>query len=659
MADLQAQHAQNEKSNDENGTKKDAKKGKKSKSKKKVPMRMEGEQENGEFHIILPMSHATLVSEKLKTMAVDSGLSVEHCWLKKAQDLTLCILDTVFLAEMEERISGKTGGEAKIESKAAESENRKEIGLRDGLDFVRSRTSSGESSRSDKILNRSFLDENKKAGEVKMEIEEGQLNKACGLGKKRTSEIAGEDEKTLAKQKQNLTDTNREISNCNIEDEMPKKRLCFTGTSETPSIISNDSVFNGTSSSVMVSTALSCVTTTLTASRSTGSTCTSAMSTSCSTSTSFNNTPVSIERGQAIVSADSVQDLPLQTSLSCRCRFPVWHGRKKLKQDIMQHAHPSICFDSIEIEKEITQRCVKQLTASLASQNPSADNINVKPAISTASENAFTEHTDIFAKENTGRSMREIGFSSPHDFQFEHANVSQKLVVSSDRSADEHTIVSPNVPPDTEISHERTNMRQNALKATNNIIGHTYNEKTDQSAASNEKEADLDLKWQPNEECKQINRNTSVVPNPPETKIKCNNSNGDAEPNTPQKNHNTVQTSSSTNSGTNCSAVGEKEKSTNSTSDNGRQNSIPSTGNDKKATAGCNKEEFCLKFSCDLILNEGESRYSNDDSKTQPSPYLLIKLQPAEDGTKNFKVFYDVFRSLMLRLNASELNVKV
>ncbi|GFO01487.1 hypothetical protein PoB_002799200 [Plakobranchus ocellatus] len=63
---------------------------------------MKGEQENGEFYIILPMTKATLKSEEFLKEARKKDLTPQHYWLHLAQDLVIKILKEVFSAELTE-----------------------------------------------------------------------------------------------------------------------------------------------------------------------------------------------------------------------------------------------------------------------------------------------------------------------------------------------------------------------------------------------------------------------------------------------------------------------------------------------------------------------------------------------------------------------------
>ncbi|RUS73657.1 hypothetical protein EGW08_018589 [Elysia chlorotica] len=672
----------NQQNNEEGGTPKDPKKGKKSKSKKKTPMRMEGEQENGDFHIILPMSHATLVSETLKEMATPSGLSAKQCWLNKARDLALRVLETVFLVEMEQKAIEKTEGGAEMESKmeAAESGDQIENGMNETLSCE---------TYSEKKADMRLVDELKGTGEVEMEVEQ-EANKACCHGKKRSNENLVDIEIPGDQRSRGLGETYKEISSSSIEDEMPKKRLCFAGVSQASSRAGDVSVSNVcvTSPSTIVSMALSYVTTTLTAS--TPASSGPALTTICSPSTAPHNTPLSTtERRSAIPPPDLAQALPSQShiSFSCKCRYPVWHGRKKLKEEIMLDADPAIYSGSgITLETEISQRCVKQLTASPTSQTASTALVSVKPPDSTASQDALNKYPNAaFAEESASSNIEEKVTYSSHDSSTMGSNGGENSAASpvkstgaypnviqnstaSDKSdkSSKHTNPSPIVLPEPEISEETTNLSQIALIVSNK---HVNDENADQHRlpASSSKEASVDPMSQQNQLSELVHKSSDVIletsntisqpiPNLPKSNISCSALSGDAKTDMLNSNLNisTVQTGTKSGAHTHSpSSKGGQAKSLNSSLHSG--NKTPEPNSDPQGI----KEELCLEFTCDLVLNGGESTpVENDNGTPQPYPHLLIKLRPSESSTKNFKVFYDVFRSLMLRFNASELNNK-
>ena len=650
---------------------------------------MEGEQEDGEFHIILSMSRATQTSGGLMELDSESRLAAEQGWVEKARDLTLTVLKTIFLAELEEQNCRESGKGIENAVRAREPGDGVKIELDESLTGIRE-TSCDESLRIVEKSGGSYDDGLQNSEEMKMEVEE-DLFGANGHGKKRCCESARVDDKRSDEQYLGLSE-HSEMSCPDGLEEMPKKRLCFATTSGTSSHTSSTSSLSSVPDlATSVSSGISCVTTTVTVSGTTASTSSMTTSTVCSPSAAKVCSPgaaivcekVQPTRGQSA----GIQVSSNQTTLRCTCPHPVWHGRKKLKQELMQVAHPATCSGGgFTLEREITLLYLKQQATLVASQNAATTSTHAGSAVLPATSSSLPAgHVDMTRKicdlsaplnhsADTHDKVRKSDPASRQNVSVEGTSEKQQAVEDEDVAQNPLSSLSSGI--------EDSNVGHNAVAASEHLVEPRNLEAapgTTQvclNVKSTAERAALDEEKRPTHQSRQEDSQfvgTETGSNDPATSQdshseSASNQSGEnfncSKSNSERNQNDVCQISNDMNSGISasisaCGSFSEKADSMSSPKKVDCQNSVPAANTDKGANSNDNQndpDKFCLEFSCDLILNGGHSRQVEEGSDPPPPPHLLIKLRPAKDSVKHFKVFYDVFRSVMLRLNASELN---
>ncbi|GFR75959.1 poly(A) RNA polymerase, mitochondrial, partial [Elysia marginata] len=655
--DVPNQLGQNRKARRKNRSKNDPEKGKNSEPDNMKLARMEGEQENGEFHIILPMSHAALMSEWLSQLAEKSGLSPAQCWLNKAKDLTLRVLEKVFLAELqvEEKLC-QAGAETAETTRSEAETGGKEDSLNmkkeasQGVEVLRSNASSplksSVSSSDDEEKEGSIEEWHESSAEIEMEIEK-EGDKCAGHGKKRSSDNISVDERDSDELSSHLSE-NIEMACLNAQDEMPTKRLCFD---RAPEKLSTTAVTTPT-----VSIAPSGVTTTA---------ITASTSASCAPASSALYTPSkTLNNGTAHptpqLSLEVAQVLPGPSSFLCLCRHPIWHGRKKVKMDMIQYGELT-GSSVVDFETEITNRCVEKLTASATTKDTPPQQVDSGPAVSSTAEKHNAEHNNA-ATEETGSSLSP---ELPVEPSFTEPSVSSSLlrtsppsaVVAQPENATEHSDNSP--AGDVSLSQNSSTVSSklseiaNDKSAAPSILEISLPENVSVSKDSPDVEEKQIHGYEPedsNVDGSEANSDRTTPEQISNTNIKRANSAADE---TKSNEVNEALTNAKTNADSANSTCGAAHYNLRS----GCPQAACLFERKKKRKRTSSKDPYCVKLSCELLLNKGDSlEHPDSDSKAAAPTHLLIKLRPHKDYTKQIKIFYDIFRSILLRINSTELN---
>lgn len=677
--DEQKQLNHNDKSNKKSGAESGSGKGKKSKSKNKNPVRMEGEQENGDFHIILPLSQATLESKLLREEAQSTGLSPGQCWLNKARDLTLNVLENVFLTELEVKEGVKGGSEEKVRILKEESE----------------RTSKDSHHQVNTAVERSIEKGERSTGhwyeaveEMETEVESGGQEASC-QSKKRSCENVHPDMEESGELSCNQSRTTETVNhNVEINNEKPLKRLCVDGTPESLSRLRSIDVPIATATvATTVFTASSCTTTTTTITVSSTVSSKHASTVLCTSSSTLTKANMRSKESQVSEHSTSANiTFPQQSLFWCKCQHPVWHGRKKLKQEVLQQSAPMVPSE-LDLEIKITNKYLKQEAASSTKgfspvKHPDVRTTNTKPleecrliAAETkpaAKETGVSLSQGIPAAQNNAiqtdipQAMR-IPLSTAGESQnavksqvsatATSINVSQATLVAS-RKTIEGSVVEKTAPScisqaliskGTDASKCSPHLKNQTSQFHSNLVDSGTNLERLTNLTGNAKLSKLSkmpvkavassgpasVSFQAQNLISKAEQSISIVPNSTleAAKATC------IDPN---------HTSNAVKPTVNIQNPDSKSKCL--------QPAARIQSKKPKKTVPIEEDSFCLRFSCELFLNKGEATSTNNDSSPQPPTHLLIKLRPAKDP-KHFKVFYDSFRSIMIRLNSTELNL--
>ncbi|GFO01478.1 hypothetical protein PoB_002798300 [Plakobranchus ocellatus] len=646
--------------------------------------RMEGEQENGEFHIILSMSKATLKSKELLEAAREQGLTPEQHWLHLAKDYTIKVLEEVFLAQLVE--------------------NR------------------GESSK----------------GETLMEVDSKEKPaEAQPKGKKRLSHNAF----TVEGTSENVSSMGSEKVTRGLDlEEMPQKRLCFdAGTTILPCPLSNTSTILATTSLCSVtrvpSTSLTCDSTAVTNSTLMTSSSSSASSTiNSSTHRTVTTTPapqISLQctcyhqvwQGRKKLRTKMIQEIDpslssvtslaferelTQRLLGCQAdgdvsqRFPTetinveqtlkdLFGQPHCQKDM--RAFDGKATDASSVEHE--NYCLHEMrigengTGLIASDN--CKNINA-----TAERDKF-----IAPAEYSGTTcINDKGIHvSPESHILACKNGNGALAIQEDKWNSTNSSVSGVIRsvenPATVGMSSKTDVRPVDRKAKsksgNNSSGTTEvnasvgKNVTNEEGVSATTDIDAESSGDNTFLSQSSNDDDMTTTNGSDSSVSKNSNDGAAGLGSCSikcESGNVVSASSvshtTTGKGESCvetvpktTMFGNKDKKEVTVSDGKTDHKTSSsqcqahlekpTAESSEGTSCSSKKQsaFCVEFSCDLVMSGGGSAHNDEEAGRDPSshPHLLIKLRPSQSCLSQFKVFYDPFRSVMQKLSMFELNV--